>query len=239
MLLVVLCGGLASRLGALTYNRPKILLPINGVPFLHYFVAQHRRNGFRKFVFLVNHLKDPIISELEIVRNRFPDLSLKAIYEGQVRLGTGGAIKSAIEDLEENFFVTYGDSFLAVDETHLEQMQLSSKEFGMTVLVFKNEDQYDTSNITVCRKNSLVLAYDKGGAGVHQYIDAGLIYVNGATTIFSNFPDNVLDLGVVLKHGVDKSYLFAVETNQRFFEIGSIDGLRDLEKHLESEIRCL
>lgn len=91
---VIMAGGLGSRLGELTKDIPKPMLTIGNRPMLQHLVEQLSEQGFREFIFCVNYKK-------HIIKDYFGDgekLNVKIKYiEENNRLGTAGAL-SLIED---------------------------------------------------------------------------------------------------------------------------------------------
>lgn len=86
---VIMAGGLGTRLGELTKTMPKPMLPIEGVPLLEHLIRDFRDQGFRHFRLAVNH-------RAEIIEDHFGNgsaLSCEIDYlrEDQ-RLGTAGAL---------------------------------------------------------------------------------------------------------------------------------------------------
>jgi D-glycero-D-manno-heptose 1,7-bisphosphate phosphatase len=111
---VILCGGMGTRLGALTTATPKPLLPVGDTPFLQILIQEIARCGVRKFLLLAGHLSEQI--------ERFAHeitASLNGAIEVDVAVerkpaGTGGALHEARDRLAEQFLLVNGDSFLDV-----------------------------------------------------------------------------------------------------------------------------
>jgi NDP-sugar pyrophosphorylase family protein len=57
---VILAGGLGTRLRPLTLNRPKPVVPLLNVPFLHYQLALLGAHGVRDVILSVSHLPEVI-----------------------------------------------------------------------------------------------------------------------------------------------------------------------------------
>jgi D-glycero-D-manno-heptose 1,7-bisphosphate phosphatase len=109
---VILVGGLGTRLGALTRDCPKPMLPVAGRPFLAHLIDNIARFGFTRFLLLAGYRAD-------IVRAYFPSgmyrtpgkvVAVNVLAEPEP-LGTGGAIRFAGSHLEENFLLLNGDTF--------------------------------------------------------------------------------------------------------------------------------
>lgn len=122
---VIMAGGLGSRLGELTKDVPKPMLQIKGKPILEYIVESFKNQGFNKFIFCVNYKR-------EIIENYFKDglefgVHIEYIYENE-RLGTAGAL-SLIENnkIKSPFFVINGDVITSLDYQNILDFYLDSK----------------------------------------------------------------------------------------------------------------
>jgi D-glycero-D-manno-heptose 1,7-bisphosphate phosphatase len=104
---VILVGGLGTRLGALTANRPKPLLPVAGRPFVHYLLWHARRFGFSKALLLAGYRAEVLAEELQTLA--LPGLELDVVTESEP-LGTGGAICASLDALDDQFLLMNGDS---------------------------------------------------------------------------------------------------------------------------------
>lgn len=89
---IILCGGLSTRLGDITKNIPKVLLPVGDRTVLDWQLDKLRRLGIREVVLAAGHLAEVI--EREIGKERGGTRLVYAIEKE--RLGTGGAIKNAL-----------------------------------------------------------------------------------------------------------------------------------------------
>ncbi|MGB2815132.1 MAG: sugar phosphate nucleotidyltransferase, partial [Dehalococcoidales bacterium] len=57
---VILAGGLGTRLGALTRNVPKVMLPFNGNPFLYYVIKLLKEQGIKEIVMCTGYLGEQV-----------------------------------------------------------------------------------------------------------------------------------------------------------------------------------
>jgi NDP-sugar pyrophosphorylase family protein len=95
------------------------------------------------------------------------------------------------------------------------------------MVVFKNEGQWDRSNVVV--DGEYVRVYDKQRthSGMH-YIDFGVSLFR--RTAFRDVPEGVpVDLNDINQRLIAEQQLLAYETRDRFYEIGSVAGLREFE----------
>ena len=110
---VILCGGIGSRLGALTATTPKPLLPIDGTPFLERLLTEVRRFGVDRILFLAAHQAAAIAA---CAADACPRLGLGfEISIEPARAGTGGALWHAKGHLDEVFFLLNGDSWFDIN----------------------------------------------------------------------------------------------------------------------------
>lgn len=141
---VILAGGLGTRIRQFGENVPKALLDINGEPFLGHQLRLLHKNGIRHVVLCIGHLAEQI-ETFTGDGSRF-GMKIEYSYDGPVLLGTGGAIRKALPKLDDAFFVLYGDSYLTCDFSAVQQtFQRSGKKALMTVL--KNDGKWDKSNV--------------------------------------------------------------------------------------------
>jgi len=219
---VILAGGLATRLRPITKKIPKSLVEVAGEPFISRQLKYLNSQGIKKVTLCVGYLGEMI----ESVVGKGSQFGLEVSYslDGPKLLGTGGAIKKALPLLEENFFVLYGDSFLPINFSAVEDaFNASRRPALMTIL--KNNDQWDKSNVSYL-ENELV-EYNKEFPNLDMnYIDYGLGILSGR--LFDSYDkDQPFDLSEIYKNLSIQSELEGYTVNQRFYEIGSHQGLEE------------
>ena len=108
----ILCGGLGTRLGALTATTPKPLLPAGDRPFIAWVIRELMRFGVTDVKLLTGHLADAVQDALPAIRRTLPaELRIECIEE-PVPAGTGGALRHAAASLDASFLLCNGDSLL-------------------------------------------------------------------------------------------------------------------------------
>jgi NDP-sugar pyrophosphorylase family protein len=226
----ILAGGLATRLGSLTEKIPKALIEIHHEPFLAHQLRLLRDGGIKKVVICVWY-RGELIREFAGDGHRF-GLEITYSFDGERALGTGGALRKALPLLGSAFFVLYGDSYLPCDYGSIEAAFLTSgKDALMTV--YHNLDQGDRSNVQYSGGN--ILAYDKQHpTAAMEHIDYGL-GVFRAHALESYVPGQPLDLADVYQRLLTAGHLGGYEVPERFFEIGSLQGIQELERYLEKK----
>jgi NDP-sugar pyrophosphorylase family protein len=221
--LALLVGGLATRLRPLTSFMPKSLIRIAGEPFLAHQLRLIRAGGIREVVLCCGFLGDQI-EDFAGDGSRF-GLSITYSQDGEQPLGTGGALLKALPLLGERFLVMYGDSWLTEPIEPLWRAFLDSGKPAM-MTVFRNENRWGASNVEF-RKGSVV-RYDKHHPSpAMHHIDYGLDALD--TSVLAHWSTPSFDLGDVWGGLADYSLLAGYETSERFYEIGSLAGMRETE----------
>jgi N-acetyl-alpha-D-muramate 1-phosphate uridylyltransferase len=222
MPVIILAGGLATRLRPLTEKIPKALIEVAGQPFLWHQLQLLKKHGVRRVVLSVGYLG-------EMVQRHFGNgsefgIEIEYSFDEPVLLGTAGAIRKALPLLPERFFVLYGDSYLPCDYAAVEAAFGRSGRPGL-MTVYRNESRYDNSNVEFDGKR--ILRYDKRNpAPAMRHIDYGL----GAfdRSVFTALgPGEPHDLASVYQDLLRADGLAVFEVHERFYEIGSHEGLRD------------
>jgi NDP-sugar pyrophosphorylase family protein len=218
----VLAGGMATRMRPLTAGVPKILLDIAGRPFAEHQLELLRRWGITDVVYCLGYLSEQVIAAL----GDGTEWQMKFTYvvDGPRPLGTGGALRLALPFLGSAFFVMYGDSYLRCNFVEIEHAFRTSGKQGL-MTVFRNEGRWDTSNVAF--ENGRVVHYDKTKQDARvRHIDYGL----GVLTpqAFAPFAaEEAFDLSRVYQRLIERDELAGFEVDERFYEIGSREGLEE------------
>ena len=223
----ILAGGLGTRLGELTGNSPKALIPIHGRPFIQIQLELLASQGVKEVVICLGHFGEKI--ELLLNDLPLPDIRVKFSYDGATRLGTGGAVLNALPLLGESFAVLYGDSYLELD--FLSMSDYFQKQDAPAMMSYtKNDNTEHASNIF--RRSSNLIYYDKENLYPEMnYIDFGMTFFKAsAFTTYSSSPR--FDLGDILNSLSKSSLLIGYHVENNFIEIGSVKGIERLEKYL-------
>ena len=223
----ILAGGLATRMKPITEKIPKSLIEVNGKPFILHQLDYLKSQGIQNIVLCIGHLGDMI--ESLIGDGKALGLNIQYSLDGDKLLGTGGAIKKALPLLSKDFFVLYGDSFLPIDYKNVEDAYVSSKKNAL-ITVIKNNNQWDKSNVEFAL--GTLIEYNKHHPNERmQYIDYGLSILN--QSIFDAYLENEsFDLSDLYHKLSLHNHLAGFETFERFYEIGSQDGLKETENYL-------
>jgi N-acetyl-alpha-D-muramate 1-phosphate uridylyltransferase len=233
---VILAGGLATRMRPRTLTTPKFLLPVAGRPFGAWLLERLAESGYERALICVAHLGEQIREA--IGDGRSFGIAVTYTDEGPNLLGTAGAIRRAASKLSPSFLVTYGDSYLPFDYAGPLRLLDRSDNADGVMAVFKNEGRWDKSN-------TVVRADDQGGLWVDRYEkgtdDPSVDHIDYGATALRR--DVILDLPEGVPWGLDRVQadlaarrrLRAYLARARFFEIGSQEGLDELDQRLRAK----
>jgi NDP-sugar pyrophosphorylase family protein len=220
----ILAGGLATRLRPITETVPKLLVEVAGEPFFTHQIRLLKAAGLTRLVLCVGYLGEKIVKQ-------YGDgakwgIQIEYVFDGPKLRGTGGALIAALPKLGDAFYVLYGDSYLPVDYQAVGNFFLQSGRLGL-MTVYENHGRYDTSNVWF--EAGDIKVYDKKNRLPQMHhIDYGLGVFRAAA--FDGFSrDAVVDLAEVQKALVARHQLAGYEIKQRFYEIGSHEGLAELD----------
>jgi len=218
---IILCGGLATRLGSIAAETPKCLLEVNNKPFLYYQLKYLEKFGPQDVYLSIGHLSEYFY---DFTKNySFQNITINLIEDGPLPLGTGGAVKNIIKRIGSPSFVIYGDSFLRVN--FLDVCDSYNKNLGPLIVIYKNDGRYDRSNIYFNGNN---IVYNKANPShLSDYIDYGIgIYK------YSDFDNTIqsFDLSLIQERFSKFTKLQYFEAKKRFYEIGTPKSYKKAEE---------
>lgn len=229
MQMVILCGGLATRLGSLSKHTPKSMIDINGKPFLWHQINNLKKYDIRDIILCVGYLSEEI--EKYFGEGSEFSVNIKYSYDGDKLLGPIGALKNAEQLLDEEFFIMYGDSYLSVDFNKVYNFYKQKKKPACMV-VYKNMDKYDKSNLIV--KNDMVVGYgEKDRSKEMIYIDYGTSIISKKTLNY--VPEKKLfSTGDFFSKLIENKDLVAYQADKRFYHIGNPKALEEFRSFINS-----
>ena len=227
---VILAGGLGTRLKPLTEQIPKVMVQVNGKPFLLYLLELIRSQGISDIVLCIGHLGKQ-------VRDYFNDgesLGVRIRYsdEKERLLGTGGAVKEAQPLLDDYFLVLNGDTYLPIDYREVERAFLRRGKKALMLVYYSQLDAIIRSN-TAIDNSLMVIRHDKESHDLTlNYVDAGLLALKReALDLIKE------DCSISLERGlypalIQQRELAAYVIEQRFYSVGTWDEMKIFEEYL-------
>jgi len=216
---VILAGGLGTRLGELTRDMPKVMLPFNDKPFLYYIISLLQKQGIKDVVLCIGYLG-------ERVKNFFGNgkklgVNIKYSAEDVKLLGTGGALRQARHLLNEYFLVLNGDTYLPADYLEVEKEYLRLGRKAMMV-VYNNEVKTGVKNNIALDRDRMVVSYDKKGTSPDlKYAEAGAVILQKETLGFIPEGEKVSFEDGIYQRLIAQGEMAAYITQQRFYDIGT------------------
>lgn len=193
---LLMVGGLGTRLRPLTNDIPKPLLPISGVPILEHIVKQFKNQGFYKFIFAVNYKKEMIIDYFGDGSKM--NVDIKYLEEGK-RMGTAGPLSLIKEELIEDLIVMNGDLITNMDfRKVLDYHEQSMSMMTVAVRAFDFQIPYGVVNI----ENNQLMSIEEKPIRT-SYVNAG-IYVLKAESLTEVPEDTFFDMPDLIQCLIDK-----------------------------------
>ena len=216
--IVVLAGGLATRLYPITEKIPKAMVEVAGKPFFSHQIELFKKNGITNIVMCIGHLGE----QIEAYYGDGKKFGVSIVYSKEdKKLDTGGAIKNALPYLDETFFVIYGDAYLLCDYQKAYKFFEKNDGKGL-MMVYQNNNQLEPSRVLL--DGIYVKKYQKDpppkGA---KFMEFGL---NILPRSIIDVPGEVFPISVYFDILAEEGKLLAFESSQRFYEIGCAEGLK-------------
>lgn len=230
----ILSGGLGTRLRPLTNNCAKVMVEVNGKPFICYLLEMLKNRGIRHIVMCIGYMGDQIQTYL----GNGSRLGMEIEYSkdnphgSDAAFGTANAIKTALPLLGEYFFVINGDTYIDIDYGAVKEYY-DSNQINNLMVVWKNQNRFWPSNVALSTLGDKIAYYSKSKneQGMRlDYIDTGVALLKAKTLELCD----ASDLSVLYSLLAYDGSLAAYEVSQPFYEINSMDSLERTKKALRA-----
>lgn len=163
---IILAGGLGTRLRQTLPHLPKAMAPIQGRPFLEFVLWKLSNSGFSHVILSLGYMADVISAHFG---TSYLGMHITNVIEN-APLGTGGAIRLALEKSEDDHvYILNGDTFLDLEYLSLEADWQTHKSIVIVGRETEEASRYGTLSII----NERVIGFnEKGGIGKGK-INAG------------------------------------------------------------------
>jgi len=229
---VILAGGLGTRFRPLTLNTPKAMIPIMGKPYLEYQLQFIKNYDITNVLLCVGYLGEKIQSHFG--DGRPWGVHIKYSFE-RTPLGTGGALMNARHLLDDCFFLIYGDSYLPINYSSLESHFFEADKTVLMVL-YDNREYTSVPNNVFLDNSGMVTQYKKDtGNSIFQYVDAGVLALK--KNILDIVPsDREVSLeNDIFPNLIERQECAGYVTQQRFYDIGTPERLKQFETYLKKQ----
>ncbi len=201
MKVVILAGGLGTRLGEETSIKPKPMVGIGGFPILWHIMKIYSHYGFNDFVVLTGYkqevIKDYFVNyymnnsdvtvdlstnAVEVHQNHSEPFKVTMLYTGRDTL-TAGRVERAKEFLKgEPFMLTYGDGVADIDIKKLVECHKKSGKI-CTITAYQPEGKYGALGI---EEDGTITSFSEKPKAGGAWINAGFMVCE--PEIFNYFP---------------------------------------------------
>jgi NDP-sugar pyrophosphorylase family protein len=224
---VILCGGLGTRLKDVVDDRPKSMAEINGRPFLDILVDYVAGYGFTRFILCTGFKGDLIRRHYENKRGR-----LMFVVSGEDQpLGTGGAIKNAESLIRSDMFLALnGDSLCEIDIEDFIKFHIRKGGF-ISVAVTGMESPIDYGIIRLDRNQKVIGYGEKIPVSGNEIINAGL-YVFDKKILKEIPAGKKLSLEYDVFPGILDKGVYGYVVEKRLLDIGTPERLEIARKCL-------
>jgi len=233
---VILAGGLGTRMRPITETIPKPMIAVAGKPFLQHQLELLRGAGIERALLLVAYLGEQIQEYFRDGAKFGCDISYS--FEPSL-LGTGGALKNAEEQLQDDFVLLNGDTYLGIDYRGL------AKEFAEVdcsalivayekpVTVLQDIPASVLPNNLGVNRDGVVTAYRKRNPEGLSHIDAGVIVLKKEILSGLRTGQKCSLEEEIYPNLIARSEMRAWVTHEPFHDMGSPAGLAALEEKLK------
>ena len=252
---MILAAGLGTRLQALTQNKPKALVELNGKPLLQHCIENLIANGFHHIVINVHHFGEQII---DFVKSHHFDAEIEISDERELLMDTGGGIVKAMPffkdskavlvhnvdiisnvnlgEMSQQFLASGDDAWLLTQDRETNRKLLFDTENQLIGWTNKAEEHFKWVNTEKDGPSTLRQAQGSGTCKYQEMAFSGLHFFR--SDLFAEFE--------VKRQSVIDLYLTLAKTNRiiskpiqpdYWFDLGKPEQLFTAESYLNNLAR--
>jgi glucose-1-phosphate cytidylyltransferase len=194
MKIVILAGGLGTRLAEETDIRPKPMVEIGGIPILEHIMKIYSSYGFKDFIICLGYKGEYIVDYF--TNNPIPsDWKLSLVNTGDNTM-TGGRIKRIKEYIgNEDFMLTYGDGVADIDINKLVEFHKNHNKL-LTITAVQPTGRF--GGLKINHETDMIEEFNEKPKGDGIWINGGFFvckpeifnYIDGDETTFEQEPIN-------------------------------------------------
>jgi dTDP-glucose pyrophosphorylase len=223
---VIMAGGLGTRLYPYTHILPKPLIPINNLPIIEHIIKRFCAFGCKDFYLVLNHKKNMIKSYMNDIEK---DYNVYYIDEDK-QLGTGGGLFYLKDILKSTFFVTNCDILLDFDYTSIYNYHKKNNNIASMVGAVKNVTiPYGIIN---SEENGHVLSLSEKPC-YPVIINTG-VYILESRVLDVIPPDTFIHITDILTNLIQAGENVGVFpiSEKSFLDMGEIESMKEMIKEL-------
>ncbi len=232
--LIILAGGLGTRLRSVVSDLPKCMAPVNGKPFLAYVIDYFQQQGITNFIFSLGYKHEMIIEYLDkLAIHPSPSTIHYSIEEEP--LGTGGAIKKACRlTSSANVFVTNGDTLFKANVSALQDFHaLKNSDCTLALKPMKSFDRYGVIELN---EDNSIKNFNEKKYYETGLINGGLYMLNVGDFLSKSFPEKFSFETNYLEKFYNKHNMFGLVQDEYFIDIGIPEDYNKAQHELGSKV---
>lgn len=185
MEVIILAGGLGTRLKSVVKDVPKCMAPVAGMPFLWYLLKYLSKYNIDKVILSIGYMCNVIIEWIEKNKYEFPYEFEYAIED--TPLGTGGGIRLALGKANnESVIVLNGDTFYDVDLNYLDSVHRAKrKPISLALKMMRGFDRYGSVDVS---PDCSIVAFNEKAYCREGYINGGIYIINKSCIFLEDLP---------------------------------------------------
>lgn len=230
---VVICGGLGTRLRELFPDQQKTILDVAGKPFLQWVIAFYQQYGFKRFIFCAGHFAEQV---KESVSSLLPPEVYHVSTEVEP-LGTAGAVRNALSSiLSEQMIVANGDSFCDVDLSEFIGFHFSHPDAKISIVVTDPDpSRSDMGQVMVDPTTSRVMGFRENGESASMGFRNAGIYIIERSVVSHMSPARQVSFEQELFPAMVGQGLYAFKTAQKVWDIGTPQRYHDAQAFFKAK----
>ena len=225
---IVLAGGLGTRLRDAVPDLPKCMAPVAGKPFLSYVIDHLRMQGVGHFIFSLGYKWETIE---EYLQKEYSTLNYISVIEEEP-LGTGGAIKLALEKLASgSVVIANGDTLFKINLNKiLETHRTNHAECTLALKLMQNFDRY---GVVEAGNNGKIISFREKKYYQNGLINGGVYLLNKEKFISRSFPEKFSFEKDYLEKFCNEENFFGSVQDEYFIDIGIPDDYQRAQNELK------
>lgn len=212
---VILCGGLGTRLKPVVSDRPKVLAKIGDTAFLNILLSSLAKYELKNIILCVGYLKEQI--KVHFNSNKIYNIKFS---EDDEPLGTGGALKKAKTIIKSNpFIVMNGDSICNINFREFYEFHINKKGI-LSMVLTKTKKVQDFGSVMLDNSQRITSFKEKAAYTDECLVNAG-VYLMQKEVFYYMLNESCFSLEYDLFPRLIKSKCYGFITESELIDIGT------------------
>ena len=225
--IIILAGGLGTRLRSVVSDLPKCMAPVNGKPFLSYVIDYFQQQSISNFILSIGYKHEAIV---EFLNTQYSTINIQYSIEEEP-LGTGGAIKKACSLInDENVFVTNGDTLFKAGVSSLQTFHKNKN--AECTLALKPMQDFNRYGVIELNEDDSIKSFNEKKYYKSGLINGGLYMLNVPEFLYEPFPEKFSFETAYLEKFYTQHKMFGLIQDEYFIDIGIPEDYERAQREL-------